>query len=51
MKIIINIPDQAKVIFDIVIIYYNILNSIISNWNLVFISKFWLTLYYFLDIK
>lgn len=44
VKIIINIPTHAKVIIDVVVKYYGLLNLIIIDKNLLFISKFWLLL-------
>lgn len=41
----------AEVIIDLVICLYDLLNSIISNYGLVFILKLWLSLCYFLRIK
>ncbi len=51
VKITIDIPVRAKVIINIVVSYYNIYKSIIIDYNLLFILKFWSLLYYFLDIK
>ena len=51
VKIIINILSLTKVIIDVIIRYYGLLDSIINNTGLLFISNFWLLLYYFLDIK
>ena len=51
IKVIINILGFAEVILNIVIQYYSLSNSIVSDWGLVFISKFWSLLCYFLGIK
>ena len=51
VKVTINIPDLVEVIFNIVFRYYSILDSVISISDLVFTSKFGLSLYYFFDIK
>lgn len=47
----INVLGLAKVILDIVVWHYGFPNSIISDKRLLFISKFWLSLYYFFGIK
>ena len=39
MKVMIDITVLAKVIFDIIIRYYSILNFIISNYNSIFSLK------------
>lgn len=41
----------AEVIINIVVRQQDLLNLIISDWGLVFISKFWLSLCYFRKIK
>ena len=51
IKITINILSLAKVIIDMVIQYHKILKSIVMDQGLLFISKFWFLLYYFLKIK
>ncbi len=51
VKITINILDLAKIILNVVVQYYSLLNSIMSNWSLVFTSKFRSSLCYFLEIK
>ena len=51
IKVIINISGQIKVIFNVVIYHYEVPESIIINWGLLFTSKFWSLLYYFLKIK
>ena len=47
----IDAPGLAKVIIDMVVRYQNLPNSIISDWEAIFISKFWSSLCYFLGIK
>ena len=51
VKIIINALDLAKIIINVVIRYYNLPDSIVTNEWLLFISKFWLLLFYLLSIK
>ena len=51
VKVIIDTPRLVKVIIDMVICYYGILELIVMNQGLLFISKFWSLLYYFLRIK
>ena len=51
IKITINISSLAKVIIDIEIKYYSLLDSIVINKKSFFSSKFWLFLCYFLSIK
>ena len=51
VKITINTPGLAKVIFNMIVQYYGLFNSIMSNKSLLFTSKFWSLLYYFLGIK
>ena len=50
VKVIINALGLTKIIINIVIRHHNLLDSIISNWELLFILKFWSLLYYFLSI-
>ena len=50
-KVTIDAFSFTEVIIDIVVRYYNLPNLIISDQDLVFTSKFWSLLYYFLDIK
>ncbi len=47
----IDTPGLAEVILDMIVRYHGLLNSIVSNRGLVFTSKFWLSLCYFLEIK
>lgn len=51
VKITFNAPSLAKVIINVVIRHHGLHSSIVSNRRSVFISKFWLFLYYFLSIK
>ncbi len=51
VNIMINIPGLAKVIINVVICYHGVLESIVIYKALLFISKFWSLLYYFLKIK
>ncbi len=51
VKVIINASGLAKVILNVVLSYYGLPESIVSDWGSVFTSKFWLSLYYFLGIK
>ena len=46
-----NIPSFTKVIINIVVKHYCLLNSIITDQDLLFTSKFMFLLYYFLKIK
>ena len=51
IKAIIDILGLTKVIFNIIIKYYSLLNLIISKSKIFFILKSWLLLYYFFNIK
>ena len=51
VKIIIDTPDLAEVIINVVIWHRGLPNSIITNQSSLFISKFWFLLCYFLEIK
>lgn len=51
VKTTINIGSLAKVIIDIIVKYYNFLESIVSDKASLFISKFWFSLYYFPNIE
>ena len=51
VKITINALSFTKIIINIVIRYYDLLNFIILDQSLLFISKFWFLLCYFLGIK
>ena len=47
----INTLGLTKVIIHIIICHYRVLESIVIDQGLLFISKFWSLLYYFLRIK
>ena len=51
VKVTINAPGLAKVIFDMVVWHHGLTNLIVLNRGLLFISKFWSGLCYFLKIK
>ena len=51
VEVIIDITRLAKMIFDIVVQYYSLFNFIISNYEAIIISKFWLLLCYLLSTK
>ena len=51
IKVTINVLGLAKVIIDVVLHYYEVLESIVTDQSSLFISKFWSLLYYFLEIK
>ena len=51
VKVIIDAPGLAEVIIKTVVWHHSLSNSIITNQDLVFTSKLWLLLYYFLGIK
>ncbi len=51
VKVIINAPNLAKVIIDVVIYHYRVSESIVIDRGLLFTSKFWSSLCYFLGIK
>ena len=51
VKVTIDTPGLAEVIFDMVIWHHGLLNSIVSDKGLLFTSKFWSLLCYFLGIK
>ena len=51
IKVMINRTDLAEVIFDVVVHHYGILELIILDQGLLFISKFLSSLCYFLGIK
>ncbi len=51
VKITIDVLGLAEVIIDVVVHYHGVPESIIIDWDLLFISKFWSLLYYFLGIK
>ena len=51
LKISIDAFDFAKVILDEVLRHHDLPDSIVSNRGSVFTSKFWSSLYFFLEIK
>ena len=51
IKVTIDAPGLAEVIINVIIRHYGLLDSIITDWELLFTSKFWSLLCYFLDIK
>ena len=51
VKITIDAPGLAEVIIDIIVQYYNLPDLIVSERGLLFTSKFWSSLCYFLSIK
>ncbi len=51
VRVTINIPSRAEVIINVVVHHHGVPKSIIMDWSLLFTSKFWSLLYYFLGIK
>lgn len=51
IKVIINAHNPADVIIDVIVRYNSLSNSIINNYDSVFILKFWSLLCSFLSIK
>lgn len=51
VKVIINIPGLVEIIINILICYHDLSDFIMSDWGLVFTSKFWFFLCYFFNIK
>ena len=51
IKITINAPSLAKVIIDVVVWHYSLLDLVMTNKSFLFILKFWLFLCYFFGIK
>ncbi len=51
VKVTIDAPGLAEVIIDVVVRYYGVPESIVTDRGLLFTSKFWSSLYYFLGIK
>lgn len=47
----INVPSLVKVIISMILYYHGVPKSIIANRGLLFISKFWSSMCYFLQIK
>ncbi len=51
IKVTIDISDLVKVITNVIIHYHRVFKLIVTDQDLLFISKFWFSLYYFLVIK
>ena len=51
IKVIINVLDLVEVIINMVVHYHRVLESIVMDQGLLFTSKFWSLLFYFLEIK
>ncbi len=51
VKVMIDAPGLAEVIINMVVYYHGVLESILTDQGLLFISKFWSLLCYFLRIK
>lgn len=51
VKVTIDAPELAEVILNKVVWQHGLLNLIVTNKDLLFTSKFWSLLYYFLGIK
>ena len=51
INIMIDAPGLAEVIINVVIWHHGLLDSIITDWDSLFTSKFWSSLCYFLGIK
>ena len=51
VKITLNVPGLAKVRINVLVYYYSLWNSVMTDKGSRFISKFWLLLYDFFDIK
>ena len=51
IKVIIDDPGLAKMIINVVVCYHGVSKCIIMDQGLLFTSKFWFSLCYFLDIK
>ena len=51
VKVILNAPELAEVIFNVIVRYHGLLNSIVTDRGSLFNSKFWSALCYFLGIK
>ena len=50
VKVTIDTPGLTEVIINVTVCYYRIPESIVTDQGLLFISKFWSSLYYFLGI-
>ena len=51
VKVTIDAPRLAEIIIDMVVRYHGLRDSIISDWRVIFTTKFWSSLCYFLSIK
>ena len=51
VKVTIDAPGFAEVIIDVVMRHHGLSDSIVTDWELLFTLKFWLSLCYFLGIK
>ncbi len=51
VKVTINAPGLAEVIIDVIVQHHGVLESIVTDQNLLFTSKFMSSLCYFLGIK
>ncbi len=51
VKVTINVSDLAEVIIDVVVHHYRVPESIVTDQDSLFTSKFWSSLCYFLEIK
>ena len=51
VKVIIDTPEPAEVIIDMVVWYHNLPKSIVINRGLLFTLKFLSLLFYFLEVK
>ena len=51
VKVTINVPRLTKVIIDVIVRHYRVLESIVTDQSLFFTFKFWFLLCYFLGIK
>ena len=51
IKVIINTLGLAEVIIDVIVRHYGLPDSIVTDWESFFTSKFWSSLCYFLSIK
>ena len=51
VKFTIDVSSLAEVIIDVIMHYHGVLESIVMDQGLFFTSKFWSSLYYFLEIK
>ena len=51
VKVTINAPGLINIVWDVVVRHHDFFDSILFDRDLLFISKFWSLLYYFLNIK